>query len=190
MKRHRSILVLVGALAVLGAAVVLILSAVTTSSARISASTSGSSFFSAGTVDLSQPDTAIDLLFDTDGLYPGLEVSGCVVVAYNGSLPGTVRLHASNGGGTGLERFVELELHDLGTTCDDTGDGPGASASIFSGRLDELWEDHPDYDAGIELMAGMAAGDRLALGAVAWVIDDNDAQGRVSEFTITIEARP
>ena len=128
--RRRLIVTSCAALVVLGAAIVVVISAISTSTARVTASTTGSSFFAAGTIDLSQPDSAVDLLFDTDGLYPGLDARGCVVIEYNGSLPVDVRLHASTRGGTGLEEFVELELRLRdSTTCD------GDAADDGTGRL-------------------------------------------------------
>ena len=188
--RRHLIVTSLAVVVVLGAAIVVVVSAISTSSARVTASTTGSSFFAAGTIDLSQPDSAVDLLFDTDGLYPGTDVSGCVVIEYNGSLPSTVRLHASKQGGTGLEDFVELELRLRGSsTCDDApvaATGP----TVFTGLLSRLWATHPTYDRGVELVPAMAPEDRIALVAVASVVDDNAAQGLTTDFTITIEARP
>ena len=187
--RRHLIVTSLAVVVVLGAAIVVVVSAISTSSARVTASTTGSSFFAAGTIDLSQPDSAVDLLFDTDGLYPGTDVSGCVVIEYNGSLPSTVRLHASKQGGTGLEEFIELELRLRdSTSCDETPAATGPT--VFSGPLSRLWATHPTYDRGVELVPAMAPADRIALEAVASVVDDNAAQGLTTDFTITIEARP
>lgn len=186
--RRNLILTTLAVVVVIGAAIVVVASAISTSSARVTASTTGSSFFAAGTIDLRQPDSAVELLFDTDGLYPGTEATGCVLIEYNGSLPSNVRLHASMQGGTGLEEFVELELRlDEGGSCEGQA---ARGALLFAGVLDRLWTNHPAYDRGLELVAAMAPTERIALHAVARVVDDNAAQGLTTDFTITIEARP
>ena len=178
-----------GVLIVVASIVVFVWSAVSTSSARVNATTSGNSFFTAGTIDLVQPDTAIELLFDADGLYPGGSTSGCVEIEYRGSIPVSVRLHADRVGGTGLESFIDLRIDDV------TPDGcevasPEADRTVYDGRLARLWRTHSSYRDALELRGAMEPGDRMALLATAEVIDDNDAQGLTTEFTITVEARP
>ena len=168
---------------------VFVWNAVATSTARVTATTSGNSFFSAGTIDLVQPDTAVELLFDADGLYPGRTTSGCVEIEYRGSIPASVRLHADRVGGTGLESFIDLRIIDItpaGCAAADADSG----RPVYDGRLDRLWRVHPNYRTALVLREAMQPGDRIALFATASVVDDNAAQGLTTEFTITVEARP
>ncbi|MEM9561339.1 MAG: hypothetical protein AAGA93_01895 [Actinomycetota bacterium] len=193
MSVRRLLFSVLGAAIVLGAAGLLTLRAVTTSSARLSASTSGSGTFEAGTVDLAQPESIVNLLFDADGLYPGVVIPSCLVIGYDGSLDAGVRLHAANAGGDGLEDHVDLRLwlrrsgdcpDDAGQTAADRG------PPTFDGLLGDLWRTHPDYDRGLILIDQATAGDRLVLDAEVELRHDPDAQGRTTEFTITLEARP
>ena len=112
------------AAAVIAAGVLLVWSAISTSSAKVVASTSGTSFFTAGTVALTQPDTVVELLFDADGLYPEISISGCVEIEYSGSVPAAVRLHGQPLGGSGLESFVDFEVRERSASCgEDTRPG-------------------------------------------------------------------
>lgn len=176
------------AVLVLGSLATFIWNAVETSTARVNATTSANSVFNAGTVDLAQPFTVVDLLFDANNLFPGAEVEGCVEVDYRGSVPADVRLHAQMVGGTGLEQFVDIRvtLPDV-ATCDDVGDDKGRL--FFVGSLGEFWRMHNTYGDGVEL-AEMTAGDRGVLHVAATLIDDNAAQGLTTDFSLTVEARP
>ncbi|MEM9132952.1 MAG: hypothetical protein AAF962_18820 [Actinomycetota bacterium] len=193
----RRLLPALGALAVVVAAVVLVVSAVETSTARLTASTSGGGFFSAGTVVIDQPGVAVDLLFDADLLVPEQVSSGCVVVEYRGSIPAGVHLHGRLLGGTGLEEFVEVRFTELrDDRCPDVVDGDGRPVAAdpvsgrYSGRLDAFLTDHGNHDEGLVLDAGAEAGDRFVVWAEAWLVDDNRAQGRSTEFAVVLEARP
>jgi hypothetical protein len=178
---------ILGAIGVIIAVGVVAISAVSTSSARVGATTTGSSFLETATVELSQPDSAVELLFDRDGLYPGLEVSACVVVAYSGSVPADVRLHAAEIGQAGLAPLVEFRLELGPPTCDETLQ---SATLVFDDRLAALWATHGSYASGLELQNPMVGGEQLSLTATATVVDDNAAQGLASLFSVTIEARP
>ncbi len=203
MSGRRLLISIVGSILFLGSALLLLWSAVSTSTARLSASTSGSGSFVAGTVDLAQPESAVALLFDADGLYPGLVVPSCVTIAYDGSIPASVRLHASRSGGTGLEDFVEFRLRvsDRDSCPDDDSAAepdpavePESAADpaplVFDGLLGDLWRTHPDYDRGLWLLDEAEAGRRLVLEAEIELVADDEAQGRTTEFSLIIEARP
>ncbi len=194
MTARRSVVAVVASALVLLAAFTLLWSVATTSTAQLSASTSGSGFFNAGTVELDQPETTVALLFDADGLYPGRTVSSCVNVAYEGSIPADIRLHAARSGGTGLEEHVELRLTRTSRqTCDiDPGANPpdDGGAEVFVGLLGDLWRAHPDYGSGLGLVEGAERGDRLVLDAEIEMIGGDEAQGLTTQFAIIIEARP
>ncbi len=213
MTARRSAVTIIASALVLLAALTLLWSAATTSTAQLRASTSGSGFFAAGTVELDQPETTVALLFDADGLYPGQTVSSCVNVAYEGSVPADIRLHASWSGGTGLEEYVELRVTRTsrstcevdGTTNQDatnqdatdqdaetSGDGQATDAGVevFAGLLGDLWRAHPDYRSGLVLLEGAERGDRLVLDAEIEMVGGDEAQGLTTEFAVIIEARP
>lgn len=190
MSPHRRWISALGALAVVGAGVVLVWSAISTSSARVTATTTSESFFEAGEVSLTQPGDAVELLFDADGLYPGTTVEGCIEIAYTGNIAASVRLHAESVGGTGLEAFVDLGLEVTdGQTCETDG-GELTPTVIFDGRLQGLWDRHPNFDAGVVVRDSTRPEDIFTLRATASVTEDNRAQGLTTEFVITIEARP
>ena len=199
MTARRAATVVIASTLVVVAGFTLLWRAATTSTARLSASTSGSGSFVAGTVELDQPETVVALLFDADGLYPGRIVSSCVTLAYEGSLPADVRLHAARSGGTGLEDHVELRLAARRDTAgsgacpvDGEPDRPVGPVGdpVYSGLLGDLWRGHPDYASGLVLAEGSRRGDRLILDAEVEMVGGDEAQGLTTEFAIVVEARP
>ncbi|MEE9415248.1 MAG: hypothetical protein V3V01_08180 [Acidimicrobiales bacterium] len=179
---------LVAAVVVGLAAVVFVWSSVSTSTARVSATTSGQSAFGAASLALTKTETSAELLFQTGGLYPGLEVEGCVEIIYEGSVPGSLRLHAGRVGGTGLDRFVDISLQVSSNpgSCDSFT----ADQEVFTGRLQSLWQRHSEYGNGIILADDVVAGTQVALRGVVSLVDSDQAQGLTSEFSATIEVRP
>lgn len=173
---------------VLFSLVTFIWNAIETSSARVNATTSANSVFTAGTVDLVQPFTAVELIFDATNMYPGAEVVGCVEVEYRGSVPASVRLHANRLGGTGLEQYIQMRaVLPPAATCEAVTE-PGEVA-IYDGSLEDLWRTHGSYRGGITL-GEMNQDDRIVLHVTAELLDDNAAQGLTTDFSLTLEARP
>ncbi len=173
---------------VLAAVVIVIVSAIRTSSARIAASTSGTAVVGAATIELADGDSE-RLLLDADDLYPGRVVGGCLEIDYRGSVPVDLRLHAEFTGGSGLDRYVELALDRVPSSRCGAG-AVGERAVIWAGRLSALRE-RSSYPDGLNLTPHpVEDGDRLAVEISARVVDDDRAQGRDTEFSFTIEARP
>lgn len=183
---------MVAAIAVFGASVVLIANVVSTSSARVAATTSSDGVLGAASVSLAQPGDVVELLLDADGLYPGVSVDGCVVVEYTGTVPVSVRLHGAAADDAGLDPYVEIVFSELdGDDCAASDGTPGAgSTELYSGRLDAFWRRHGSYGSGLDVGPTLVSGERIAVVAVAAIIDDNRAQGLTTDFTLTIEARP
>ena len=189
----RALLVVVAALGLLVAGIVVVAKTVSTTSARVAASTSSEGFLTAGEVVLTRSDDSASLLFDADNLYPGREIRGCVVLVYAGSVPATVRLHVDRGDGTGLGSYLELRLTAL-----TDGSCPAVEQArddlsgrdLYQDRLSTLSSEHSTYATGVTVATSMAPGDRLAIEAVVVVRDDNRAAGLTSEFVFTFEARP
>lgn len=176
---------LVGGTAVIVAAGALVWSAVATSSARVSATTETTGFFSSGTVELEQEATAQRFLFDADGLYPGSAIEGCVDISYTGSLSGTMRAYATPGTTMGLDRFVDMTL-EVVPVCGSREQG----RIVYAGSLMDFWQTHDGFATGLMIEPRTEAGDTVGLRAVAVVADDNRAQGRVVEFSMMVEVRP
>ncbi|MCP5028655.1 MAG: hypothetical protein GY929_20465, partial [Actinomycetia bacterium] len=134
-------------LSVLFAAGAFVWSGVNTATARIAGSTtSDASLFAAGTIDLVlQPDaetSAVGLLINAEGLYPGLVVERCLPLTYHGTIDAVpVRAHGSSTGGTGLEQYLMAEV-EVGTGSSVECDDFEASTLAFSGLLEQLWERH------------------------------------------------
>jgi len=189
----RALLTAAVALVLLVAVVVVVAKSLSTTSARVSASTASDGFLSAGEVVLERSDDSTSLLFDADDLYPGREVRGCVELIYAGSVPAMVRLHADRNSGTGLDSYLDVRLTRLsGGSCEAPEGSPDdrSSGELYRGRLSSLWLDHPAYASGLEVVASASPGARLAVDIVAEVRDDNRAAGLTTEFVFTFEARP
>lgn len=197
----RGLITGMAAVALLVAVIVVIANVVSTSSARVAATTSTDGLLTAGTVVLTRSDDSAQLLFDADNLYPGREVRGCVELDYLGSTPATIRLHADAGDGSGLDRYIDLRLAVLaGDSCPPVEaaaasssvapTGPAVGRELFSGRLARLWRDHPIYASGVTIASDVAPGDRVVIEAIAVVVDDNRAQGLTTDVVFTFEGRP
>lgn len=193
MSRTGRIGAVLGGAAFLAAAVVLVVSTVSTSSATLTASTTGSGTFSAAAVAIDRASDSVEVSFNADGLGPGVGVPGCIAFDYQGSVPAAVRLHAAVEGGTGLESYVDIRLTTRSAgTCEEDNAPQGTRGQVrvvYDGRLSDLVAAHPSFGDGLRLPR-MANGDRLVLESTASLVDDNDAQGLTTVFTMTVEARP
>jgi hypothetical protein len=172
--------------------------AVSTSSARVNASTSTDGLLTAGNVVLRRADDSAVLALDAMDLYPGRSARGCVAFEYAGSVPVDVRLFGDPGEGTGLDEYIDLRLTSVaGATC-PSPDQPARAPStrdesapeLYRGRLSSLWSEHSSYGTGVTIVPSMSAGDRVAIDVVLEVVDDNRAQGLTIDFSFTFEARP
>ncbi len=199
MTLRRALEIMLG-VAVLLSAAILVGSAISTSSARISASTESSGFFTSGEISLDRPNSSVDLLFNANQLYPGATATGCMMIEYTGTLQAGIRIHGSVRGGTGLENYVELTLAiDRSGQCPIEGlpadlaranDSQYSEQVVFDDSLADLWTRHGTYARGIKVDESASTGDQIAILGTAELVDDNDAQGRETEFIITVEARP
>lgn len=174
-----------GAVLALGSAAVLFWNAASISSARLADTTTTETFFSAGRVQLDQPNERIDFLFDDLGLFPGRALTGCVEIVYRGDVPATIRLHGSPGVNADLDDYLEIELRVV-----ETCSGEPNPAPVFAGALPSLWAQHGTFADGLPLAADASTNQQLAVHATVDVLDDNAAQGLTSTFTLIAEARP
>lgn len=188
----RSVARVLSGVAAFGAIVVVVLSGLSTSSARIAATTDSNGFLSTATVSIDEATSSTGLLFDADNLYPGLATIGCVAFEYSGSAPAELRMAASPDGGTGLDEFIEIRL-----TARPAGICPalasvgndGGGELLFDGRLQAFWQTHDSFANGVPVMT-MSAGEVVAVDAVITMIDDNDAAGRDVQLSFSFESRP
>jgi len=200
--RCRALAPVLGAVALVASIAVIVVSGVSTSSARIAGTTEADGFLSAGTVVVSQATDDTALLFDADGLYPGAEITGCVAIRYEGSVPAALRLTASLDDGSGLDRFIEIRLIEKRTgACPDADatasetptPDPGAGTGgrvLYDGNLRAFWQTNRSYSTGLEIAASMTAGDIVVVEATVTVVDDNRAAGLDTEVTFAFESRP
>ena len=186
MNRLRRLVPVVAAVAVVVAAAVVVAGTLRTSSARVAAQTSGTSFISAGSVVLDRIDTRVDLIFDANGIYPGLDIEGCVDVVYAGSIDADLRLHSARVDGNGLEQFIDFVVEVIPGGC-ATATAP---ERVYADTLDTLLERHTSYGRGVPMWEGMKLEDLVGVRAIASVQNDDDAQGLTVDFLLTLEARP
>ncbi len=174
-----------GAAVVLLAAGALVVGGIRTSLAEVSASTSSTGLFSAGSIELEQVGEAVELLFDEDLLYPGVSAEACVEIAYRGSVPAEVRAFAQPLGGTGLDEFIEMEIWTSRRPCP----GNTSGEPLFAETLRTFWQRHGDYAAGIGL-GNLEQDETVTMVARVELLDNNDAAGRYTDFAVVVEARP
>lgn len=173
-------------LLVFAAVAALVIGGIRTSLAEVTASTSSTGLFSAGSIELEQVGQAVELLFDEDLLYPGVTAQACVEVVYRGSVPAQVRVYAQPLGGTGLDEYIRFELWTSERSC------PGAEPPdrpLFDETLLEFWQLHGDYGNGVTL-GSVDQNERVVMVARVELLDAADAAGRFTDFAIVVEARP
>lgn len=202
MTRARAVAPFVGAVALVASIAVIVVSGVNTSSARISATTDAGGFLSAGDVVVSRATESTALFFDADGLYPGAEITGCMAIRYEGSVPAALRLTAILDDGSGLDRFIEIRIVESQSgACADANATPSAPATpdpepglvapvLYDGTLRTFWQQHRDYSTGLEIASSMTAGDVVVVETTATVVNDNLAAGLDTEVTFVFESRP
>lgn len=195
MTRVRALAPVLGAVVLVASIAVIVVSGVTTSSARIAATTDSGGFLAAGEVVVSRATESAALFFDADGLYPGAEVTGCVAIRYEGSVPAALRLTAILDDGSGLDQFIEIRLVEIPSgACPDanaTTSAPSNPAPVlYDGNLRTFLQRHQDYSTGLVIASSMTAGDVVVVETTATVVNDNLAAGLVTEVTFVFESRP
>jgi predicted ribosomally synthesized peptide with SipW-like signal peptide len=196
------------ALSVLLVALAAVFSAVGTWSAFSATTSNSDNSFAAGTVELSDNDSASALL-SFSAAVPGQSASGCIMVTYTGSLPATVRLYGTTGG-TGLDPYLNLTVtrrtipplpgrdpppptfgdctNFTADTTDWAGLGPGV---LYEGTLQDFAD---DYTGGVK--DGDPASPEIwttnaihAYKVTVTLTDNDSAQGKNATQTFTWEAR-
>jgi len=181
-----------GPRALLSAAVLLALSAVTGTGtwAAFSATTASSgNSFTTGTVVLTDDDSGSTLLTLSDAR-PGDYDESCITMSYTGSLASTVRLHGTTSG-TGLDQHVDLTVTRGSGAAgfdDCTGFTPDAVGVVYTGRLQEFPDDHATGLVDPDTWTNGT--DRQYRIRVELPVSANDAaQGLNATQTLTWEAR-
>ena len=184
--RRRDVGRRVAGFVVFSAALILVIGGLRTSLAEVTASTSSTGLFSAGSIELEQVGDAVELLFDEDLLYPGVSTSACVEVVYRGSVPAEVRVYAQPMGGTGLDQYIQFDVWTGDRGC--PGSGP-VDEPLFGETLRDFWQRHGEYGTGI-VLGELEQDQRLTLMARAELGNDPAAAGLYTDFSIVVEARP
>ena len=188
----------------LGSAVVLgligVVAGVGTFSAFTATTANAGNTFAAGTVVLGDNDSN-GAIFTMSGLKPGSTDSGCIEVAYTGTLASTVRLYGTTGG-TGLAPYINLKV-TRGTIASPTFDSctgfsedatdyiSAGAGVIYNGTLDGYAD---SYAAGlVDPLAGSpeswSTNEKHVYKFEVTVADNNSAQGLTATQTFTWEAR-
>lgn len=172
--------------------------------AAFTATTSASASLAAGTVSLTDDDSGSTLISVT-GLVPGAPQTRCVTVAYGGSLPARVRLHADVAG-SGLAAHLTLRLRRgtfaappggggcggfVADPADHTGRGPGVLYDGPLGSFPTAWGNGLVDPSTTDSPAAQSwtAGDSHAYEVRLTLADDLAAQGLTATGTLTWEAR-
>lgn len=163
--------------------------ALSTSTARVSATTENqSNLWTSAAIEV-DADAPAGLLLEGSNLFPGQAVSGCAEVTYTGSAPGlTLRLHGEGSPG-GLAPFVTLTL-EVGTGS------PGGCAdfvptrAVYQGSLANLLQNHGSNGEGIAVISTVEKNSTVMVRGTATISDDNDAQGLETDFQLVFEVRP
>jgi hypothetical protein len=156
--------------------------------------------FSAGTVVLTDDDAGT-AMFSLGGLAPGAGSQRCIRVTYAGSLPSTVRLHASSSG-TGLADHLQVVVRRgtigagtfgscTGFAADSTnyaGHGAGVVWSDVLSAFPGSWADATD-DPSTSERDVWATGETHAYQFEVTLLDHPAAQGLTAGATFTWEAR-
>ena len=112
------------------------------------------------------------------------------LIAPDEPAPPRGRNDAALSGGTGLERYVHLEVETGVGGRDGDCVGFEPAATLFDDTLSQLWSEHPTFETGLPVLSGAATGEAVSLRATATLLDDDDAQGRTTQFWVELEARP
>ncbi len=102
----------------------------------------------AGTVSLSDDDSATKM-FSATGLQRGDSASKCIVVTYNGSLAASVKLYVTASSGT-LASYLDLTI-DEGSGGSFAGGCGGftTSSTIYTGTLASFASTKTDFASGV-----------------------------------------
>jgi hypothetical protein len=157
--------------------------------------------FAAGTVILSDNDSGVAMLGQTNMAPGGAGSSACVNVRYDGDLPARVRLYGSTGG-SGLDPYLDVTVvrgtlaggafPSCAQFTPDTTDHAGLGAGVvFEGTLQELGD---SWSAGLDDPVSGDGEDWTSTEEHAFKVtvgprDDATSQGQSATQTFTWEAR-
>ncbi len=163
--------------------------ALTTSTARVSATTENeSNLWTSAAIEV-DADAPAGLLLEGTNLFPGQAVSGCAEVTYTGTAPGlTLRLHGEGSPG-GLAPFVTLVL-EIGTGTRGGCTDFVPTRTVYSGSLENLLQNHGANDEGIAVISTVEQNSTVMVRGTATISDDNAAQGLETDFQLVFEVRP
>lgn len=162
---------------------------VRTSSAAFTATTENTNnSWEAGTVTLTDDDSATALFSGLTGLKPGSTEIDCIAVTYGGSLAASVKLYATITGGDGLGDYITMDI-DRGTTATFAGDCSTfaeTEADIYTGALSSMGT---SFAGGHGTWAPAGGSETVAYRFTYTLADNNLAQGKTATATFTWEAQ-
>ena len=186
VNRHRRLFSSIVRLSAIAAAMLMVtILVVTNSEAAFTATTTNTTnAFTTGSVILTDDDSDT-ALFNATALSPGVPVTECIVVTYQGSLtPADVRLYATVAGG--LAQYVDttIEVGTGGSFGDCTGFAAGPT--IFNDTLNNL---PVDWGTGLAVYTATGNPDARTLRFTVDVQNLPAAQSNSATADFTWEAR-
>jgi hypothetical protein len=149
-----------------------------TSSAAFSGTTTNSgNSFAAGTVSLSDDDSA-GAMFSLSNLKPGDTSTKCIQLTYTGSLGSAIKLYGAIGGGTGLGSYIDLTVTS-GTPGTFADCSTFAGTQIYTGTLANFASTYTNWTSGLSdpNWTPNTNGQTRTYRFVATLQDNNSAQG-------------
>ncbi len=146
--------------------------------------------FAAGTVTLTDDDSAT-AMFSVTNMAPGASQTRCIKVSYSGSLNANVKLYGSITGGTGLGPYLNLTVYRGSGGAFGNCTGFTSTETVYTGTLSGFTGTYTSFGTGAGSWApvGGAPVDDMTYQFVASVQSDNAAQGLTTTATFTWEAQ-
>jgi hypothetical protein len=151
--------------------------------------------WAAGTVVLSDDDTAT-AMFTASNLEPTSTSSHCITVTSTGTLPSTVKLYGTTPTTTnGLSSYVNLTITQGtgGAFSNCSGFVPlGTDATVYTGTLAGFGSSATDFATGLGTWAPTGSGSETRVFQFTYTIDPaipNSAQGGTAAVGFTWEAQ-
>ena len=122
------------------------------SAAFTATTTNGVNTFSAGSVAITDNDSAA-VMFNVGGLAPGDTGSGCIRVTYNGSLAADVKLYTSGLSATGsIDNYITIQVEDGAFSSVPTFPACttfSAAGTIFNNTLNNFGTNDTTFATGV-----------------------------------------
>ena len=155
--------------------------------------TNSGNAFAAGTVVISDNDSA-SAMFNTSGMQPGTVDTSCILVTYSGSLTAAaIKMYGTTSfTGTNLAPYLDVDI-DLGTgtgaTAFDDCTGFSKTSDLYAGTLSNYSATYTNWASGLAVWNPSSTPESNWVRFSVTLQDDNNAQGADASATFTWEAQ-